>query len=102
MLIQGRPRKPPFPKWYDVNTRCDYHSGVLGHSVEDCSALKRRVQSLIKEGKLKFEESDRPAEVEYPSREKAKMSKREKECVTIPVEEHDSQTFKRRRIFRRQ
>ena len=97
--IQGKPRKPPFPKWYDVNTRCDYHSGVLGHSVEDCSALKRRVQSLIREGKLKFEESDRPAEVEYPSRAKVKMSKQEKECVTMPMEEHDSQTFKRRRIL---
>ena len=48
VLIQGKPRKPPFPKWYDVNTRCDYHSRILGHSVEDCSALKRRVQSLIR------------------------------------------------------
>ena len=78
MPILGKSRKPPFPKWYDVNTRCDYHSGVLGHSVEDCSALKRRVQSLIREGKLKFEESDRPAEVEYPSRAKAKMQNERK------------------------
>ena len=80
VLIQEKPRKPPFPKWYDVNTRCDYHFGVLGHSVEDCSALKRRVQSLIREGKLKFEELDRPARVEYSSGTKAKMTRQEKEA----------------------
>ena len=53
--IQGRPRKPPFPKWYDINTKCNYHSGVPGHSVEDCSTLKLEVQNLIKDGRLKFE-----------------------------------------------
>ena len=79
--IQGKPRKPPFPKWYDVNTRCDYHSGVLGHSVENCSALNRKVQSLIREGKLKFEESDGPAGVEYLFGTKTKMTRQEKEIL---------------------
>ena len=97
--IQARPRRPPFPKWYDVNIRCDYHFGVPGHSIEDCTILKNKVRNLIQEGKLKFEKSDGPAEVKYPSRAKAKMSKREKECVTMLVEEHDSQTFKRRWIL---
>ena len=54
---------------------------------------------MIQEGKLKFEKLDRSAEVEYPSRAKAKMSKQEKECVTMLIEEHNSQTFKRRRIL---
>ena len=71
--IQARPRRPPFPKWYDVNIRCDYHSGVLGHSIEDCTIFKNKVQNLIEEGKLKFEKSDEPAGVEYPFGEKAKM-----------------------------
>ena len=31
-------------------------------------------------GKLKFEKSDEPAEVKYPSRAKAKMTRREKEA----------------------
>ena len=97
--IPARPRKPPFPKWYDVNIRCDYHSGIPCHSTEDCTILKNKVRNLIREGKLKFEKSDRPVELEYPSRAKAKMSKREKECVTMLIEEHDSQTFKRRRIL---
>ena len=61
--IQARPRRPPFPKWYDVNIRCDYHSGVPGHSIEDYTILKNKVQNLIQEGKLKFEKSDGLAEV---------------------------------------
>ena len=97
--IQGRPRRPPFPNWYDVNIRCDYHSGVPGHSIEDCTNFKNKVQNLIGEGKLKFEASNGPTEVKYPSRAKAKMSKREKECVAMLIKEHDSQTFKRRRIL---
>ena len=35
---------------------------------------------MIEEGKLKFEKSDEPAEVEYPSRAKAKMTRQEKEA----------------------
>ena len=97
--IQVRPRRPPFPKWYDVNIRCDYHFGVPGHSIEDCTIFKNKVQNLIEEGKLKFEASNGPVEVKYPSRAKAKMSKREKECITMLIEEHDSQTFKRRRTL---
>ena len=56
--IQARPRRPPFPKWYDVNIRCDYHSEVLGHSIEDCTIFKNKVQNLIEEGKLKFKKSN--------------------------------------------
>ena len=78
--IQGKPRKPPFPKWYDVNTRCDYHSRVPGHSVENYSALKRKVRSLIRKEKLKFEKSDGPSEVECPYGTKAKMTRQEKEA----------------------
>ena len=76
--IQGKPRKPPFPRWYDVNTKCDYHSEILGHSIENCSALKCKVQSLIRERKLKFEESDGSVGVEYSSGTKAKMTRQEK------------------------
>ena len=47
MPIQARPRRPLFPKWYDVNIRCDYHSGVSGHSIEDCTIFKNKVQNLI-------------------------------------------------------
>ena len=45
--IQARPRRPPFPNWYDVNIRCDYHSGVPSHSTEDCTFFKNKVRNLI-------------------------------------------------------
>ena len=35
---------------------------------------------MIEKGKLKFKKSDGPAEVEYPSRAKAKMTRQEKEA----------------------
>ncbi|XP_017970675.1 PREDICTED: uncharacterized protein LOC108660805 [Theobroma cacao] len=41
------PLKPPYPKWYNPNARCDYHGGVMGHSIEDCTAFKHKVQTLI-------------------------------------------------------
>ena len=79
MLIQGKPRKPPFPKWYNINVRCNYHSGVPGHSIEDCSALKREVQNLIRSGRLKFEEPNRPAGLENPSRARVNMTRQKRE-----------------------
>ena len=54
------PMQPPYPRWYNENARCDYHSGNRGHSTEDCTALKRRVHDLIKAGALAFDDDDVP------------------------------------------
>ena len=54
------PLQPPYPRWYNENVHCDYHSGNRGHSTENCTALKRRVQDLIKKGELTFEDEDIP------------------------------------------
>lgn len=35
------------PPGYDVNARCEFHSGAPGHSTENCKALKYKVQDLI-------------------------------------------------------
>ena len=48
------PLKPPYLRWYDKNAYCDYHFGAQGHSIENCKALKYRVQALIKGGYLDF------------------------------------------------
>ena len=61
-LIQNRqlapipmnPIQSPYPKWYDSNARCDYYAEGAGHSIENCLALKRNVQSLINDGWLSF------------------------------------------------
>ncbi|XP_017974534.1 PREDICTED: uncharacterized protein LOC108661595 [Theobroma cacao] len=49
------PLKPPFPIWYDAFAHCDYHYGIKGHSIENCTAFKHKVQGLIKAGILNFE-----------------------------------------------
>ena len=55
-VIPARPRRPPYPKGYDVNAKCEYHGGVGGHSVENCTAFKDKVQSLINIDPTKFRE----------------------------------------------
>ncbi|GKV00144.1 hypothetical protein SLEP1_g12886 [Rubroshorea leprosula] len=41
------PLNPPFPIWYNPQARCEYHNGGVGHDLENCLALKLRVQDLI-------------------------------------------------------
>ena len=73
------PLRSPFSRWYNVHTRCDYHAGNPGHSIENCTALKHKVQDLINDGKLKFEDLDRLAEVEDSPRTNMEMTRQEKE-----------------------
>ena len=54
------PLQPPYPRWYNENVRCDYHSGNRGHSTKNCTTLKRKVQDLIKKRELTFEDEDVP------------------------------------------
>ena len=57
-LIQGGmlvpmsipPIRPPYPRWYNKNASCDYHSGNMGHFLEDCTALKWRSVNLSRKG----------------------------------------------------
>lgn len=49
-LVQLREAKAPptpLPPDYDMNARCEFHSGTPGHSVEDCKSLKYKVHDLI-------------------------------------------------------
>ena len=55
-IIPTKPRRPPYPRGYDVNAICEYHTGVEGHSVENCKTLKDKVQSLIYADSIKFKE----------------------------------------------
>ena len=42
------PMQPPYPKWYNKNARCDYHSDNRGHSTEDCTALNEGSMTSLK------------------------------------------------------
>ena len=55
-VIPARPRKPPYPKGYDIDARCEYHGEARGHSTEDCTTFKDKVQSLIDADSTKFRE----------------------------------------------
>ena len=80
MPIHWVPLRPPFPRWYNANIRCNYHAGNPGRSTKNYSSLKHKVQSLIKERKLKFEELDELVGVEDLFRAKAEMKRQEKEA----------------------
>ncbi|XP_017632067.1 uncharacterized protein LOC108474598 [Gossypium arboreum] len=50
--------KPPQPpKWYDVSAQCEYHAGIAGHSIENCTSFKRVVERLINMGIVKFDDA---------------------------------------------
>nr|KYP35320.1 hypothetical protein KK1_043654 [Cajanus cajan] len=58
MLVRTPPQRrqqPPYPLWYRPEETCDYHTGAVGHSIENFKALKSRVQELIDVGQLMFE-----------------------------------------------
>ena len=80
MPIHQIPFRPPFPKWYNINVRCDYHAGISGHLTEDCNAFKYKVRDLTKEGKLNFEGSNKSAEVKDLFRTEADMTRQEREA----------------------
>ena len=55
-IISTKPEKPSYLKWYDPNARCEYYDGVKGHSTENCTTLKDKVQALIDADQAKFQE----------------------------------------------
>ncbi|XP_052483088.1 uncharacterized protein LOC128036210 [Gossypium raimondii] len=52
-----KPLQPPYPKWYDANAQYDYHVGITGHSIENCTTFKKLVERLIGIGVVKFDEA---------------------------------------------
>ncbi|RDY10265.1 hypothetical protein CR513_05249, partial [Mucuna pruriens] len=53
-ILPLKPLEPPYPRSYDPNEKCDYHSRAVGHSIERCWSLKHKVQDLIEAGWLEF------------------------------------------------
>ncbi|KAF1895883.1 hypothetical protein Lal_00033987 [Lupinus albus] len=54
--IIGRVSESPGP-WFNPNVTCAYHSGVIGHSIEHCRALKYKVHHLMDTKQLTFEDA---------------------------------------------
>jgi len=49
-----KPAEPPYPRGCDQSAKCDYHAGAVGHTTENCHALKYKVQRLIDAKWLNF------------------------------------------------
>ncbi|XP_040940055.1 uncharacterized protein [Gossypium hirsutum] len=47
--------QPPYLKWYDANAICEYHAGIPGHSIENCTGSKKAIERFIKMGVVKFD-----------------------------------------------
>ena len=56
MVVPGKIFQSLFPKWYNPSATSAYHGRTPGHSVEQCLALKSKVQSLIEAEWLTFQE----------------------------------------------
>ncbi|KAH1242433.1 hypothetical protein GmHk_07G019770 [Glycine max] len=56
VAIPGRVFQPPYPKWYDPDAKCAYHSGAPRHNIDSCRPFKYKVQHLISAGWLSFQE----------------------------------------------
>ncbi|XP_052489773.1 uncharacterized protein LOC105764811 [Gossypium raimondii] len=54
------PMQPPYPKWYDMNAQCEYHAGISGHSIENCTVFKKAVERFIKMGLVKLDDPSGP------------------------------------------
>ena len=46
---------------HDSSKQCEFHFGRPGHSLEDCHALKRKVQDLVNHGILRINEGSTPS-----------------------------------------
>ena len=55
-IIPAKPRKPPYPEWYDFSAKCEYHGKVQGHSIESCTSFKDKVQALLDVDLAMFQE----------------------------------------------
>ncbi|KAM3319679.1 hypothetical protein P3S67_006879 [Capsicum chacoense] len=55
-----QPRKGFIPKFpslrFDLSKSCAYHSNIQGHDIEDCPALRFKIQSLVERCKIKLQQ----------------------------------------------
>ena len=56
-LTLSKPLQLPFPTWYDLDQRCEYHGGVLGHSIENCKSFMYQIRKLVSKGHIEFVKS---------------------------------------------
>lgn len=59
--LRGIPPPPErLPVGYNPNARCEFHSGGMGHDVENCWALKYKVHELLDSKTIQFTPDNGP------------------------------------------
>ncbi|KAF1866294.1 hypothetical protein Lal_00024298 [Lupinus albus] len=46
---------PPYPRVFNPDASCEYHTGAIGHFTKDCDQLKSKVQYLINSRLIRFQ-----------------------------------------------
>src|ERR1051325_5465205 len=54
------------PANYDANARCEFHYGGVGHSIENCYALKCKIQDFLDSKAIQFEAAAGPNVIQHP------------------------------------
>ena len=80
------------------------HSGISGHSTDNCIAFKNEVQRLVRVGKLRFENLDQSNEVgdlslnlsQYPDQHLEQMLKDIKEWAAQIKKNYEQETLAQR------
>ena len=67
-LVELRTLNPPtvIPPNYDANARCEFHSGVPDHGIENCKVLQNKVQYLIESKAIEFTPKNGPNVIQNP------------------------------------
>lgn len=60
------PMKNPTPRILNSSPRCDFHSGMIGHATDQCYTLQHKIQNLLSQNLLAFEQ--KPVEPTEPAK----------------------------------
>ncbi|KAF1892770.1 hypothetical protein Lal_00042664 [Lupinus albus] len=53
--IPSKKVEPPYPQGFNPYASCEYHTGEIGHFIEDCDQFKSKVQYLINSRLIRFQ-----------------------------------------------
>jgi hypothetical protein len=82
------------PAGYDANVRCDFHSGVPGHHIENCQDFHHKVQDLIDAKTINFAPTPNVVNNPMPQHGRPKVNSVEDgENLNFVVDVNDVQTL---------
>ena len=55
MLVFQKPREGPLPPRFDLSKKCKHHFRAEGHTLEECYQLRDRIQDLIDNKLIQFD-----------------------------------------------